>query len=122
MLAVSYDIKYRAQVSKVSIFVGDSTAIARFFKVRSNCLDVCIVLQASGPAVGGTQQYRQSLEKHIPADATFHLHPPTKWSALAMIYFTPGAIGPLKMVLHNQVSYPLGIVSVTTFTRLSINL
>ena len=108
MLAVAHDIKYRAQASNASIFVGDTASVKSFLEVRDDCQKVRIVLQAAGPAVDGVQQLPEVLAAHTRADTIFDLQPPTKSSEPSMIFFTSGTTGMPKMVLHSQVSYPLG--------------
>lgn len=106
-LAVAHDIQYRAQASGATIFVGDSVSVEKFNTVRGECPRIRLVLQAAGPALPGTLQYTNELEK-ISSDALAQSFPKTKWSDPSMIYFTSGTTGMPKMVLHNQVSYPLG--------------
>ena len=110
-LAVAHDIKYRAQVSEASIFVGDSVSVERFRQVSKDCPNVRNVIQAAGPAIPGVLQYDAELVDVAP-DALFNgLGEGTKWSDPSMIYFTSGTTGMPKMVQHNQVSYPLGNTS-----------
>ncbi|KAL2375348.1 hypothetical protein RJ035_005206 [Blastomyces gilchristii] len=81
VLAVAHDIKYRAEASKASIFVGDTVSISKF----------------------------KTIQRETPKNAVFKdVLPKTKWSDPSVIYFTSGTTGMPKMVLHDQVSYPLG--------------
>ncbi|OAT07594.1 acetyl-coenzyme A synthetase [Blastomyces gilchristii SLH14081] len=83
VLAVAHDIKYRAEASKASIFVGDTVSISKF----------------------------KTIQRETPKNAVFKdVLPKTKWSDPSVIYFTSGTTGMPKMVLHDQVSYPLAHV------------
>lgn len=107
-LAVPHDIKYRAQASGATIFVGDTTSIKKFNAIRNECPNIRLVLQATGEPVEDAPQYSQ-LISDIPDSFNFgDASTKTKWSDPCMIYFTSGTTGMPKMVLHNQVSYPLG--------------
>ncbi|KAK2808897.1 hypothetical protein FQN50_004373 [Emmonsiellopsis sp. PD_5] len=108
ILAVAHDIKYRAQASGASIFVGDSESILKFKAVQDECPNIRTVLQATGPALEKVLQYAVELDNRIPGDFVFRDSlTKTKWSDPSVIYFTSGTTGMPKMVLHNQVSYPL---------------
>ncbi|EEH09210.1 acetyl-coenzyme A synthetase [Histoplasma capsulatum G186AR] len=108
VLAVAHDIKYRAEASKASIFVGDTVSISKFKAIQHECPDIRTILQAAGSPLVDELQYSAELEK-IPKHFVFKdTLPKTKWSDPSVIYFTSGTTGMPKMVLHNQVSYPLG--------------
>ncbi|QSS51058.1 acetyl-coenzyme A synthetase [Histoplasma capsulatum var. duboisii H88] len=110
VLAVAHDIKYRAEASKASIFVGDTVSISKFKAVQHECPDIRTILQAAGSPLVDELQYSAELEK-IPKHFVFKdTLPKTKWSDPSVIYFTSGTTGMPKMVLHNQVSYPLAHV------------
>ncbi|KAK2737659.1 hypothetical protein FQN57_007466 [Myotisia sp. PD_48] len=105
-LAVVHDIQYRAEASGATIFVGDSVSVEKFLTVGGQCPQVRLILQAAGDPLQGITQYSHAL-RDIPEDQVFRLTARTKWSDPCMIYFTSGTTGMPKMVLHNQVSYPL---------------
>ncbi|ODH27673.1 hypothetical protein ACO22_04134 [Paracoccidioides brasiliensis] len=107
VLAVAEDIKYRAQASGASIFVGDNVTISKFKTIQSDCTNIRTVLQAAGSPLEDVLQYPVELDQ-IPRNFVFKDSlPKTKWSDPSVIYFTSGTTGMPKMVLHNQVSYPL---------------
>ncbi|KMU87657.1 acyl-coenzyme A synthetase ACSM2A [Coccidioides immitis H538.4] len=109
-LAVAHDIEYRAQASGATVFVGDSVSLEKFNSVRKNCPNVRLALQAAGAPLKDTLQYSSELDK-FPEEFLFRGDGrKTKWSDPSMIYFTSGTTGMPKMVLHNQVSYPLAHV------------
>ncbi|KLJ11292.1 hypothetical protein EMPG_09767 [Blastomyces silverae] len=112
VLAVAHDIKYRAEASKASIFVGDTLSISKFKTIQRECPDIRTIIQATGSPLEGVLQYSAELDSRIPRNAVFKdVLPKTKWSDPSVIYFTSGTTGMPKMVLHNQVSYPLAHVS-----------
>ena len=91
--------------------MGDEHSVSEFLAGgRSQCPSVKIVLTVSGSGrfatENGALSFYDVLER-IPQDAVF---PPVSLpcSAPAAIYFTSGTSGPPKMVLHNQISLPLG--------------
>lgn len=64
------------------------------------------VLQVGGNVPEGVVSYFDALGK-IEQHVQFSREP-NKATDPALIYFTSGTSGPPKMVLHNQISYPLG--------------
>ncbi|PGH07549.1 hypothetical protein AJ79_06219 [Helicocarpus griseus UAMH5409] len=108
VLAVAHDIRYRAQASGATIFVGDSVSISKLKTVQRECPNIRTILQAAGSRLDGVLQYNVELNSNIPLKFIFEDSlPKTKWSDPSVIYFTSGTTGMPKMVLHNQVSYPL---------------
>lgn len=90
VLAVASDIKYRAQASGASIFVGDSVSISKFKTVQHECPNIRMTLQAAGSPVEDVLQYRAEMKK-IPVNFVFKDSlPKTKWSDPSVIYFTSG--------------------------------
>lgn len=111
-LLVDKDIEYRVQVSKASILVCDTTAAAKFARVRDKCPSITTVIQVDGVPSPGFVSY-PALMSQIPEDEVF----PSARLELTdpcMIYFTSGTTGLPKMVLHNQISYPLGRLDLCT--------
>lgn len=107
-LAVAHDIEYRANASGATVFIGDNVSIEKFNTVRNACPKIRIVLQATGAPLKDTLQYSSELQK-IPEGFLYtDTSRKTKSADPSMIYFTSGTTGMPKMVLHNQVSYPLG--------------
>lgn len=106
-LLVDKDIEYRIQRSGASIFLGDTVAVQKLLKVRGNCESVKHVFQLDGevPEGSGVVLLSEAL-KTIPDDARY-TGPKPDIKAPSMIYFTSGTTGPPKMVVHNQISYPL---------------
>ena len=105
-LLVDKDIEYRVQVSNAAVFVGDEASVRKVLKVRSKCPSLKTVLQIGGTAPNGTIDFHAALSK-VAQDTVFKpldLKPTDP----SLIFFTSGTTGPPKMVLHNQISYPLG--------------
>ena len=105
-LLVDKDIEYRVQVSGAAAFVGDQTSVRKVLKVKSKCPTLKTVLQIGGTAPKETIDFRSAL-KRVANDTVFEpldLKPKDP----SLIFFTSGTTGPPKMVLHNQISYPLG--------------
>ncbi|KAK4935974.1 hypothetical protein LTR10_023061 [Elasticomyces elasticus] len=104
-LAVEKDIEFRLVNTQATVFVGDTDSIEKFLRIRARCPSVKIVLKADGLSQRGVVQYQDEIDR-------ISRHPfkdvKTKSSDPALIYFTSGTTGLPKMVLHNQVSYPLG--------------
>lgn len=100
------DIEYRVQRSGASVFLGDSVAVQKFLKIRKNCPSIGHVFQLDGTAPEGVVLLSEAL-KSIPENARY-TKPKPDIKAPSMIYFTSGTTGPPKMVVHNQISYPLG--------------
>ena len=105
-LLVDKDIEYRVQVSKASILVCDTTAAAKFARVKDKCSSITTVIQVDGVPAPGFVSY-PALMSQIPEEEVFP-SARLQLSDPCMIYFTSGTTGLPKMVLHNQISYPLG--------------
>jgi medium-chain acyl-CoA synthetase len=105
-LLVDNDIQFRCQKTKATTFVGDATSIEKMLKVRSQCPALRTVIQVGGSGGGGVVEYSSAMA-NIPNEVVFPPRP-RNWNTPALIYFTSGTAGPPKMVLHNQISYPLG--------------
>ncbi|BFZ65262.1 hypothetical protein YB2330_006425 [Saitoella coloradoensis] len=107
-LLVAHDIKYRVNASQATVFVGDDVSCQKFAAVRDKCPQVKVVLKVNG-SNGATQpgvvNLFSALSK-VPSDATF-VAGSIRVEDPAIIYFTSGTTGLAKMVLHNQISYPL---------------
>lgn len=109
-LAVAKDIEFRSQMSGATIFVGNEQSIRNFLQVKQSCPKVKIIIQVSGTPLEQPDicQYEAKMQAS-GLDSAFS-GPKTLSSDPALIYFTSGTTGMPKMVLHNQVSYPLGIL------------
>ena len=63
----------------------------------------------------GFDSFHDALEQ-VAADAVVNDRK-SSWDTPCLTYFTSGTSGPAKMVRHNQISYPLGMISMfTNFT------
>lgn len=105
-LLVDKDIEYRVQVSGATAFIGDETSVRKVLKVKSRCPTLKRVIQIGGASSKEIVSFRVALSK-VAEDAVFEpldLKPKDP----SLIFFTSGTTGPPKMVLHNQISYPLG--------------
>ncbi|KAJ9316706.1 hypothetical protein DTO271D3_2839 [Paecilomyces variotii] len=105
-LLVDKEIEYRAQRSGATAFIGDETSVGKLLNVRHQCPQLKTILQVGGNAPEGVVSYFDALGK-IEQHVQFSREP-NKATDPALIYFTSGTSGPPKMVLHNQISYPLG--------------
>jgi medium-chain acyl-CoA synthetase len=105
-LLVDKDIEYRVHVSQANIFVCDASNAAKFARVKSKCPSITTVIQVDGVLSPGSISYHEQMSQ-IPQNEVF---PSARLSVSdpCMIYFTSGTTGLPKMVLHNQISYPLG--------------
>ena len=108
MLSATDLPQYRVQTSGASIFVGNAETLNKFSSSRSTCPTVKVVLQVGGDAVAGAMEYATCMNRFEAGDFQ---GPRTRATDTAIIYFTSGTTGPPKMVLHNQVSYPLGTLA-----------
>lgn len=106
-LLVDKDIEYRLQISSAKCFIGDATSVAKVLKVRKTCPSLQTIIQIGGKIPdSGVTSFHELLdtipkEMYSPTPATLTTTSP------ALIFFTSGTTGPPKMVLHNQISYPL---------------
>ncbi|KAJ9197645.1 hypothetical protein DTO164E3_1298 [Paecilomyces variotii] len=105
-LLVDKEIEYRAQRSGATAFIGDETSVGKLLNVRHQCPQLKTILQVGRNAPEGVVSYFDALGK-IEQHVQFSREP-NKATDPALIYFTSGTSGPPKMVLHNQISYPLG--------------
>jgi medium-chain acyl-CoA synthetase len=110
-LLVDKDIEYRSHVSRANIFVGDASNVLKFLRVKDKLQSCKTILQVGGPALQNCSDYDTCLGE-ISQDEVFPSME-TKAEDACMIYFTSGTTGLPKMVLHNQVSYPLGKAQAT---------
>lgn len=104
-LLVDDDIKYRAQRSGATVFVGDSASVQKFLRVRKDCPQVKFVIQVDGSREAGIIDLAKEVFS-IPKNAIFQGSKP-RTNGPAIIYFTSGTTGYPKMVQHNHISYPL---------------
>lgn len=93
-------------MSKANVFVCDESNAAKLSRVRSKCPTISTVIQVGGVVTQGAVSYGEQMDQ-IPQN---EVYPSAKLSLSdpCMIYFTSGTTGLPKMVLHNQISYPLG--------------
>lgn len=104
-LLVDKDIEYRVNASGASVFLGDKVAVQKLLKVKSKCPSIKHIFQLDGQAPQGVVLLSEAL-KAIPADARY-TGPQPAIKDPSVLYFTSGTTGPPKMVVHNQISYPL---------------
>ncbi|KAL5332605.1 hypothetical protein BJX70DRAFT_404425 [Aspergillus crustosus] len=106
-LLTAADIEYRCQKSKAKVFVGVATSVAKVLQIRHRCPSLQIVIQVDGNAdpTKGVTGLDEALQA-IKPDAVYTTSR-LRWNSPAILYFTSGTSGLPKMVLHNQVSYPL---------------
>ncbi|OQV06851.1 AMP-binding enzyme domain-containing protein [Cladophialophora immunda] len=101
------DIRYRCNKSKAKVFIGDQASIRKFLAVRSHCPTVKTIITVGGQSDANILSYYEAL-KSIPHDvASGSVSLP--WDSPALMYFTSGTSGPPKMVIHNQISFPLAL-------------
>lgn len=77
----------------------------KLLKVKSKCPSIKHIFQLDGQAPQGVVLLSEAL-KAIPADARY-TGPQPAIKDPSVLYFTSGTTGPPKMVVHNQISYPL---------------
>lgn len=87
------------------MFIGNQHSLNLLDKVRSRCPSVRVMIQADGTPVEGALQYRKALES---VSSNAFQERKSLAEDTAIIYFTSGTTGLPKMVVHTQVSYPLG--------------
>ena len=104
-LLVDKDIEYRVQVSGARFFVGDETSVGKVLKVKAQCPSLERVIQIDGAQRDDVIDFRVAL-RQVPSDGGFQ-KVDLKPTDPSLIFFTSGTTGPPKMVLHNQISYPL---------------
>ena len=114
-LLVDKDIEYRFRVSGANIFVGDASNVPKFLRIKDMVPSCKTVLQVGGPTSPQCSDYDTCM-KDISQDEVFPSIR-TKAQDSCMIYFTSGTTGLPKMVLHNQISYPLGKLRVSGLPR-----
>ena len=109
-LLVDKDIEYRLDVSHASAFIGDEVAVGKCLKVRERCSRLKTVIQISSDekvkAPAEVYDFHRALSG-IARDAKFEAPKTLTPTSPALTFFTSGTTGPPKIVLHNQVSYPL---------------
>jgi acyl-coenzyme A synthetase/AMP-(fatty) acid ligase len=100
------DLAYRINASGSRLVITDAASAAKFDEVRSQCpsLEWLIV-------VDGEREGWHSYEAIVSAASPERPRQPSPSSDPCMVYFTSGTVGYPKMVLHTQVSYPLGHTS-----------
>ena len=104
-LLVDKDIEYRLNVSHASAFVGDENAIKKCLKVRRNCPRLKTVIQIGGTPPSGVDEWYSALQSI--KSTQFDVPQSLTAASPALTFFTSGTTGPPKIVLHNQISYPL---------------
>jgi medium-chain acyl-CoA synthetase len=106
-LLVDKDIEYRLQISSATCFIGDTTSVSKVLKVRKSCPALRTIIQIGGkiPDAGVTDFHE--LLSTVPKDVHFPAPSTLTTTSPALTFFTSGTTGPPKMVLHNQISYPL---------------
>lgn len=104
-LLVAKDMEYRVNRSGASVFLGDKTSVQKVLKVKENCPSLKHVFQIEGKCPEGVVLLDEAL-KGVPENAKYG-GPKPALKDPSMVYFTSGTTGPPKMVVHNQISYPL---------------
>lgn len=106
-LLVDKDIEYRLQISSATCFIGDATSVSKVLKVRESCPALKTIIQIGGKIPdSGVTDFHELLDT-IPENIHFETPSTLTTDSPALTFFTSGTTGPPKMVLHNQISYPL---------------
>ncbi len=115
-LLTAKDIQYRAELAEAVALITDRSGAAKLAQVRENCptIKVAIVIDdpadpPDAPLPADTISYRAVVDAASPEWTERR----TRSSDPSLIYFTSGTVGYPKMVLHTQVSYPIGHTRVT---------
>ncbi|KAF8583406.1 acetyl-coenzyme A synthetase family protein [Ramaria rubella] len=110
-LLTSKDIEYRLRASRAKVFISDVVGAEKFNTI-SDVADVRKIVVGIGHADAKLEDWHSF---HDDVEATTKLNDrfygvQTLAKDPCIIYFTSGTSGFPKMVLHNQISYPLGSV------------
>jgi acyl-coenzyme A synthetase/AMP-(fatty) acid ligase len=106
-LLTSNDLRYRAGVAEVKAIITDSEGAHKFDEVRQHCPTIkraILVEPNADMGQDGWVNYQQIVDKASPE----FTGPQMRSDDACLIYFTSGTVAYPKMVLHTQVSYPLG--------------
>lgn len=104
-LLTTKDIQFRIKVAEARAIITDSEGAQKFEVVRDQCLTVTQAILVDNNEPGeGWHSYAHITGKALPDFSG----PKTRSDDPCLVYFTSGTVGNPKMVLHTQVSYPIG--------------
>jgi acyl-coenzyme A synthetase/AMP-(fatty) acid ligase len=94
------DIKYRGETARITAIITDMSEIHKFSGLHLGGVKLFVI--------GGNIPGWFDWDAEVAAASHMYKGPKTKSTDPGILYFTSGTTGYPKMVLHSQVSYPLG--------------